>query len=199
MEPTVQFLLTLGRIPSFLRNFIALAIQSLLRDPISARTIRLCHPKSASEMSHWTARRNALRNHWNDWFHSLDLDALICPTSSVPAAKINGTKMTGALATSTLLYNVLEWPVGCVPVTTVRAGENMSEERWKGREKEGYSWMFLDYCYGKGKMYEDIAKGGEGLPVGVQVLYPVKVTRLIVGCWECECWRGGSSSDYGTG
>jgi amidase len=81
--------------------------------------------------------------------------------------------MTGALATSTLLYNVLEWPVGCVPVTTVKKGEGMAEERWRGKEKEGYSRMFLDYCYGKGKMYDDIVEGGEGLPVGVQVLKPI--------------------------
>lgn len=97
--------------------------------------------------------------------------------------------MTSALAASTLLYNVLEWPVGVVPVTRTEGEERMEEERWKGREKEGYSWMYLDLIYGKGKLYDDILKGGEGLPIGVQVHIPCFWTiyyvgqRLMVGCW----------------
>ena len=75
--------------------------------------------------------------------------------------------MVSALATSTLLYNILDWPVGVVPVTKVKAGEVMEEGRWKGRE--GHSWMFLDQVYGRGGVYKDIVEGGEGLPVGVQV------------------------------
>ena len=77
--------------------------------------------------------------------------------------------MTSALATSTLIYNVLDYPVGVVPVTRVRDNERMEEERWKGREKEGYSWMFLDQVYGRKGVYKSIEEGGAGLPVGVQV------------------------------
>lgn len=172
MEPTVQFLLTLGRLPNFLRSTLAFLIQYALRDPVSAETIRLCYSKSASQMAHWVARRNTLRQQCNDWFHQQQLDAIICPTSPVPPPKINGTKMTGALATSTFLYNILEWPAGVVPVTRTEEGERMEEARWKGRERDGYSSMYLDLVYGKGKLYDDVLEGGQGLPIGVQVLIP---------------------------
>ena len=85
--------------------------------------------------------------------------------------------MTGALATSTLLYNVLEWPVGVIPVTKTEEGEKMEEARWKGKEKDGYSWMYLDLIYGKGKLYDAVLEGGQGLPVGVQVL---PIFRLFI-------------------
>jgi len=79
--------------------------------------------------------------------------------------------MVSALATSTILYNVLDYPAGVVPVTHVQEGEIMEDERWKGREKEGYAWMFLDQVYGRGGVYKEIVKDGVGLPVGVQVLH----------------------------
>src|SRR5271170_1300719 len=148
MEPTVRFLLTLGRLPRFLRTILTFLLAHLLHDPISATTIRLLGNKPASQVHSWHLRRDTYRQHFNDWFQSTSLDCIIAPTSTIPAARVNGTAMTSPLATSTLVYNVVDYPVGVVPVTTVREkGEAMEEGRWKGKEKEGYSWMFLDQVY----------------------------------------------------
>lgn len=170
MEPTVKFLLTLSRIPNWLRLFLASIIDNVLRDPVTGSTMRLVSAKSAAQMVSWVARRDTFRQEWNDWLHEQKFDSLIAPVSAIPAAKINATSMLSALATSTLLYNVLDWPVGVVPVTTVCEKEVIEEARWKGREKEGYSWMFLDRIYGKSGAYQDIMKDGVGLPVGIQVI-----------------------------
>jgi hypothetical protein len=182
MEPSVRFILTLSRFPSWLRSFLANIIEYILGDPISSSTIRVVGGKSAAQINQWTKRRDDFRQSFNDYFQNSQFDALIAPTSTIPAPKINGTTMVSALATSTLLYNVLDWPVGVVPVTKVKAGEVMEEGRWKGRE--GHSWMFLDQVYGRGRVYTDIVEGGEGLPVGVQVLPLERSTdfgRLLPG------------------
>jgi Amidase len=171
MEPSVRFLLTLGRLPSSIRAFLAFLIYYLLRDPVGAAGIRLVDTKSGAEVKSWVYRRDVFRQQFNDWFQAQGLDAIIAPTSTVPATKHNGTKMVSALAISTALYNVVDWPVGIVPVTKVKEGEVMPETRWKGKEKDGHSWMFLDQVYGSGGVYKDIAEGGVGLPVGVQVMY----------------------------
>jgi hypothetical protein len=172
MEPTVRFLLTLARLPRFVRAILTFLITHILHDPVSASTISLLGNKPASQIHVWNLRRDTYRQQFNDWFQSSSLDCIIAPTSTIPAARVNGTVMTGALATSTLLYNVVDYPVGVVPVTRVREkGEGMEEGRWKGREKEGYSWMFLDQVYGRGGVYKAIQEGGEGLPVGVQVCF----------------------------
>ena len=170
MEPSVRFLLTLSGIPTWLRSFLASIIEYIFRDPISSSTIRLVGGKSAQQVNKWTHRRDSFRQSFNDYFQKSQFDALIAPVSTIPATKINRTTMVSALAASTLLYNILDWPVGVVPVTKVKAGEVIEEGRWKGRE--GHSWMFLDKVYGQGGVYKDIVEGGEGLPVGVQVCSP---------------------------
>jgi Amidase len=185
MEPTVRFLITLGRLPKWLRAFLAFIVQYILRDPVSSSTFHLVGNKSAAQVNTWNIRRNDFRQQFNDWFQQQQLDAIIAPISTIPAAKINGTTMISALAASTLLYNVLDYPVGAIPVTKVKSGEVMDESRWKGREKEGYSWILLDRVYGRGGVYKKIMEDGVGLPVGVQVIlsfYLLLICRwLVVG------------------
>ena len=175
MEPTVRFLLTLGRLPSWVRSCLSFLIQNVLRDPITASTVRLVKSKTAGDVTSVVAQRDEYRQEFNDWFGSKGFDALLAPVSAIPPTKINGTSMVGALAVSTFLYNVLDWPAGVIPVTKVRKNEVMPESRWKGKEKEGYSWMFMDQVYGRGNVYNEIMENGEGLPVGVQV-FPYKFT-----------------------
>ena len=163
MEESVWFILTLGRLPGWFRSFIAFLIENVLHDPVTASTMRLVGDKPAAQTHKWIIRRDQFREEFNDWYISQQFDALIAPTSAVPATKFNATKMVSALATSTLLYNVLNWPVGVVPVTKVKKDEFMDDARWKGKDREGYSWLFLDQLYGR-NVYKDIAEGGVGLP-----------------------------------
>jgi Amidase len=176
MESSVKFLLTVGGWPRWFRTFVTYVVHYILRDPVTAATVALVGNKTAGQSVSWVAKRQAFRQQFNDFFAEGEYDALIAPVSTIPAAKVNGSTMVSALATSTLLYNVLDYPVGAVPVTTVQEGEVMEEGRWKGREQEGYAWMFLDQVYGKGEVYKKIMEDGVGLPVGVQV-----PTRLIRG------------------
>ena len=169
IEPTLRFILTLGGLPQWLRLSLSFITRYLLGDPVVADNMRNVRSKSAAEINQWQSRRNVYREEFNDWFQQMAFDALIAPTSSIPAPKINSTNLLGALAVSTFIYNVLDYPVGVVPVTRVKEGEMMPEDRWKGKEKDGHSWVFLDSVYGKKGKYNEIAKDGVGLPVGVQV------------------------------
>jgi Amidase len=170
MESSVKFLLTVGGWPRWFRTFVTYVVHYILRDPVTAATVALVGNKTAGQSVSWVAKRQAFRQHFNDFFAAGEFDALIAPVNTIPAAKLGGTTMVSALATSTLLYNVLDYPVGAVPVATVREGEVMDDARWKGKEREGYAWMFLDQVYGKGEVYKKIMEDGVGLPVGVQVL-----------------------------
>jgi hypothetical protein len=85
----------------------------------------------------------------------LGVDALICPSSSLPALPHEATrKMTPAFSAN-FLYNVLHFPVGVVPITFVQPSEEI-------------------YCSGYADRISAMAsaslRGSSGLPIGVQVV-----------------------------
>jgi len=171
MESTVKLILTVGGLPKWLRSCLALVVEYVLGDPKGAEIMRLAGQNTATQFKSWTLRRDLFRQEFNDWFQQQELDAIIAPTSIIPAPKFYGTTLVSPIAATTFLYNVLDLPVGVVPVTKVKKGEGMEESRWKGREKEGYSKVILDRLYGNGTVYKDIMEGGLGLPIGVQVSF----------------------------
>jgi fatty acid amide hydrolase len=83
------------------------------------------------------------------------LDLLLCPPSPLPALTHGASGYLGLPGSYSCLANVLGYPAGIVPVTRVRAGEEMSRER------------SLDLVQRTAYVVE---KGSAGLPVGVQVI-----------------------------
>jgi fatty acid amide hydrolase len=95
------------------------------------------------------------------WLAALDgaeggpLDALVSPAQPVPAVLHGATAELGAMGGYYVLYNLLGWPAGVVPVTRVRRDEQAATPA-RGRD-----------------VMERVAAaceaGSAGLPVGVQV------------------------------
>ncbi|CAB1324660.1 unnamed protein product [Coregonus sp. 'balchen'] len=85
-----------------------------------------------------------------------ELDVLLCPMIG-PAYNHNYPgKLTSALS-YTVIYNLLNFPAGVVPVSTVTAEDEEELRHYKGNY--GDLWD---------KLYRRAVTGGEGLPVAVQ-------------------------------
>uniref|UniRef100_A0A8C8MMZ7 Fatty-acid amide hydrolase 1 n=1 Tax=Oncorhynchus tshawytscha TaxID=74940 RepID=A0A8C8MMZ7_ONCTS len=85
-----------------------------------------------------------------------ELDVLLCPMMG-PAYNHNYPgKLTSALS-YTIMYNLLNFPAGVVPVSTVTAEDEEELRHYKGNY--GDLWD---------KLYRKAVTGGEGLPVAVQ-------------------------------
>uniref|UniRef100_A0A673X5Q0 Fatty-acid amide hydrolase 1 n=1 Tax=Salmo trutta TaxID=8032 RepID=A0A673X5Q0_SALTR len=85
-----------------------------------------------------------------------ELDVLLCPMMG-PAYNHNYPgKLTSALS-YTIIYNLLNFPAGVVPVSTVTAEDEEELRHYKGNYGD-----LLD------KLYRKAVTGGEGLPVAVQ-------------------------------
>jgi fatty acid amide hydrolase len=83
------------------------------------------------------------------------LDLLLAPPSPLPALTHGASGYLGLPGSYSCIANVLGYPAGVVPVTRVRAGEEMSRER------------SLDLAQRTAYIVE---KGSAGLPVGVQLI-----------------------------
>ncbi|MBF6591210.1 MAG: hypothetical protein IVW57_11885, partial [Ktedonobacterales bacterium] len=82
-------------------------------------------------------------------------DVIICPASPLPAIRHGSSRFLATAGGYNVLYNVLGYPAGVVPVTRVRPGE------------EGPRKRTLDLM---GRAARQAELGSAGLPIGVQVV-----------------------------
>jgi fatty acid amide hydrolase len=82
-------------------------------------------------------------------------DLIVCPASSLPAWKHGSARELNLGGAYTILYNLLGYPAGVVPVTRVRAGEESERE------------ISRDVIQRAARAVE---MGSAGLPVAVQVV-----------------------------
>ncbi|CAE6484084.1 unnamed protein product [Rhizoctonia solani] len=197
-EPAL-FLVTLGpRLPAFVRALSGLLVRLFVNDATFTRVFGASRPRSVTELWASSAARlaadNALQNYL--WGQTLNLDVLICPVQALPAIPHGATKTLTPLAASTLAWNVVECPVGVVPVTHVDPVKDALPADWWDNATAGPvmrpaghyevteeqvepSHMLERAVYGSGKrllqplddpvpVYD--AEKMAGLPIGVQIV-----------------------------
>lgn len=100
------------------------------------------------------ARRSAMRLQALDAWDAQGLDVVLCPTHATPALRHGDSADFSAAGSYSMRYNLLNFPAGVVPVTTVQADETHRPHPKDRLEKVAAS----------------VEKGSEGLPIGVQVV-----------------------------
>ncbi|QRW17247.1 amidase [Rhizoctonia solani] len=197
-EPAL-FLVTLGpRLPAFVRALSNLLVRLFINDTTFTRLFGASRPRTVSELWASSAARlaadSALQNHL--WSQTLNLDVLICPVQAVPAIPHGATKTLTPIAASTLAWNVVECPVGIVPVTHVQPDKDALPADWFEKPTAGPvirpsgenkvvevevepSPLFERAVYGSGtRLLQPLdepvpvydAEKMKGLPVGVQIV-----------------------------
>ncbi|KAI0051046.1 amidase [Auriscalpium vulgare] len=175
-KESALFLVTLGpKLPGFVRRLADWAVRTFFGDEIFGGMLLYSHRKSVREYYDWTAEKLAFEREWRSkiWGEN-DFDAIIAPTQAVPAVPHGGCDRLAPLANATLLYNIVDSPVGALPVTRVDPARDALTPAWfAGRhgsrvlEAEIFGKDLADAQRG-GKAY-DVQKM-QGLPVGVQVV-----------------------------
>lgn len=146
----------ISRMPPWLRGVVARA-QALQGHDRVAALIRCTGKKQTYEYWDWVVERKRLQGLWVDAMRRAGVDALIAPGLALPALPHGGSADLTPACSYTLLFNLLHWPAGTVPVTTVRNGEtDYRDERVRADE-----WWH--------KAAVSACAGSEGLPCGVQV------------------------------
>ncbi|KAJ3996839.1 amidase signature domain-containing protein [Lentinula boryana] len=170
MEPSLILPVYGSRIPSFLRRFGAWFAESILGDSLFAKFIRASRIKSVFEMNGWAERRNK----WNAMFYEkvwnhYELDGIICPVQAMPQIPHGGSTTVNSLVISTAVYNLVDSPVGIVPVTHVNGLKDQVTEAWISPGSNGRSVLMEKRLYNAAKpMYNPVDM--DGLPVSVQII-----------------------------
>jgi amidase len=165
------FLIRLGpRLPRWFQLFAAWVIENILKDPLFAQTFR--RSKISNLTEYW--EDYAIIKDMNEEFYDRvwnkhKFDAIIAPGMAAPALPHGATTNLSPLANGTFYYNVIDSPVGAIPVTIVDpTRDKLTQEWWEGNGGyRGGSWILNNRLYGarrEGGVY-DVEKM-KGLPVG---------------------------------
>ncbi|CAH8839790.1 unnamed protein product [Trichobilharzia szidati] len=161
--PQLRSLDLLLRFPNFLRPLADIPSRYLVGKPPSvAHTTKKL--RTGEEALNIVAELNAYRNEFSKaWSDAGPLDALICPITPYPAPpKDASSSFINPSVVYAIIYNVLDYPAGTVPVGSVHKSD--VEE----------SLNIAQSLYLEGEKYASqvfkLLKDGEGLPLSVQVV-----------------------------
>ncbi|VDC00957.1 unnamed protein product [Peniophora sp. CBMAI 1063] len=166
-KESAMFLITLGpKLPGFLRCLAAWAIS--FYDPIFAHLLTQSRHKTVGEFNDYVALKLEYEREFRKLaWEEQKFDAIIAPVQAIPAVPHHGCDNLSPLAASTVQYNIVDSPVGIVPVTRVDPAKDAVTAEWFTGDDHG-SRIWEDALYGKKAVYDPVKM--QGLPVGVQVV-----------------------------
>ncbi|XP_034634294.1 vitamin D3 hydroxylase-associated protein-like [Trachemys scripta elegans] len=155
VDPGLESQVNCYRIPTLVKKMLALTVRPLfprLADYLAA----LCGVRSKKFLWKQHAQVTAYRMEFIAAWRKLKLDVVLCPVLG-PAFTVGYPGKLFAAVSSTMLYNVLNFPAGVVPVTTVTEADEEDLKHYTGHY--GDPWD---------RTLRQAVEGAVGLPVAVQ-------------------------------
>ncbi|KZS94601.1 amidase signature enzyme [Sistotremastrum niveocremeum HHB9708] len=163
------FLVTLGpKFNSFIRWLAIKVVLAIKGDTVFTEGLSNSRVKSVREFWGLAKQRNEFNKAWNVavWDHHA-FDGIIAPVQASPALPHEASTTLSPLAVATFLYNLLDLPVGIVPVTRVDPSKDKVTEEWTNGPGHG-SPIFEENLFAKETVYN--VEKMKGLPIGIQVV-----------------------------
>lgn len=153
-EPTLLPLRRLSSLPDAVRATLVRALRATGEERPSWLLSRLGE-KTVQVLWQLTLAARAYRLEVIEAMKAARVDVLLCPAHATPAVPHTLSAQFQIGGSYSMLFNLLQFPAGVVPVTTVRAGE---------RARPGPARDRFD------RLATKVDERSEGLPVGVQVV-----------------------------
>jgi fatty acid amide hydrolase len=151
--PQLKLLMRSARLPRVARKTLAWGM-GLKGEKRIERVLAAVGKKTIDVYWKLNARRSSMRLEALDAWDKQKLDLILCPAHATPALRHGDSADLSAAGSYSMRYNLLNFPCGVVPVTTVRAGETRRPQVTDRIEKAAAA----------------VEEGSEGLPVGIQVV-----------------------------
>ncbi|KAJ4473835.1 amidase signature domain-containing protein [Lentinula aciculospora] len=184
-----------SRIPGFIRKLAVHVLKPL--DPKFATLVGAIRKKSVRKYNDYIDRKN----HWEAMFYKevwdkYGLDGIIAPVTGLPQVPHGGAEDVGLLAIGTILYNVVDSPVGVLPVSHVDPFKDDLEETWTAQK---YGTVIVDHELYKSKrpLYDPHAMSG--MPIGIQVVGKKYEDEKVIGMMGILDQALGDERGFGPG
>ncbi|KAH1167025.1 vitamin D3 hydroxylase-associated protein-like [Mauremys mutica] len=155
VDPGLKPQVNCYRIPTLVKKMLALTVRPLF-PRLAGYLTALCGVRSEKLLWKQHAEVTAYRMEFIATWRKLKLDVVLCPVLG-PAFTVGYPGKLFAAVSSTMLYNVLNFPAGVVPVTTVTEADEEDLKHYTGHY--GDPWD---------RTLRQAVEGAVGLPVAVQ-------------------------------
>ncbi|KAF7320523.1 hypothetical protein HMN09_00136000 [Mycena chlorophos] len=186
IDAALEPIKNMPRLPMFIRNCIVWAANNIFGDPQLGRFLKVNGDKSVKELFEWTVKRDEYgallyKEVWNKH----NLDGIISPMLAIPHIPLGSWAGNFQLVSATSFWNVINSPVGILPVTRVDPNVDALTPEWTqpGAFPEGhfanpkttiYRALYLGGSPLAVPQYKNVAaydpKKSAGMPVGIQVV-----------------------------
>ena len=153
LDVSLKDLWRIAKLPDFARR-AAGAVLSLAGDQRVGRLLEVLGEKSVAELWRLTRRARDIAAETLSTWDRLELDVVICPVHATPAIQHEAARDFTLAGSPSMFWNLVNFPAGVVPVTTVRPDEARARHGGGRLEKRASS----------------VDEGSTGLPLGVQVV-----------------------------
>ncbi|KIJ63821.1 hypothetical protein HYDPIDRAFT_168263 [Hydnomerulius pinastri MD-312] len=166
LDPVMTGIKSLLGMPLFVKKFLAMLTRRLTGDEVWASMLEKLHMKTASEERALVVAREEYKARWHEAWEAEGLDFVLTVPHSLPAIPAGtAEKVTLVSAGYMMLFNILDYAAGVVPVSFVnKESDALPKDFMKSQE---YKQMG---AIGKGAYSVYDAEAMHGLPVGVQVV-----------------------------
>ncbi|NXC12989.1 FAAH1 hydrolase, partial [Corythaeola cristata] len=151
IDPSLKPQVNCCKIPRLGKKLLALILKPLLKN---VPTISTC--RSVKEMWNHHHQIEAYRTEFITQWRELQLDVVLCPVLGPAFTSGYPGKLLTAIS-STMLYNVLNFPAGVVPVSTVTEADEEELKHYRGCCDDPWD-----------RTLKQAVAGAVGLPVAVQ-------------------------------
>jgi len=148
---------TLAFMPSLLRKVLS-KVLGLLKQKRSSSLLVHSGEKMAFELFEYIKDLELLKDEYLQIWKEHKLDAIITPGMALPAVLHGEANKLYLNACYTMLWNLINFPTGVVPITKVKAEETNYND--PDRKHQGDQFDKLAKC---------CLRNAEGLPVGIQI------------------------------
>nr|XP_060629424.1 vitamin D3 hydroxylase-associated protein-like [Anolis sagrei ordinatus] len=155
VDPSVKFQVNCLMIPNLVKKVVAKIIKPWF-PRLANHLYALCGVGAVNKLWEHHDKVMAYRQRFAAEWKKYKLDVILCPVLGPAFTLGYPAKLLSAIS-STMLFNVLNFPAGVVPVTTVTEDDEEELKEYQGHY--GDPWD---------KKLKEAVKGGVGLPVAVQ-------------------------------
>lgn len=151
------------------RSLVSWILRNVMGDAAFADIMNVCKPTTVNEF--WSLvdqQKGFVRRFYREVWEKYEFDGVIAPVLAIPPLPHQSVAYIASLACASLLYNVVDSPVGTVPVTRVDPSLDRLTDEWRNQPVNS-SPVLEGLLYKGDKAFYNVEQMA-GLPIGVQVV-----------------------------